>query len=290
MAGPTTAANSLARDTPGRYFGHLWDFANSMGVAQRAVNVANGMGDSAVVLYDAAGAPLLTAAAALADGTANPTVGRVGTHPLLYNGTNWDRARSAVSNADPGAVPAQSVHAVLARPTGPTFNRQYTADAVADASDGQHHGAQMPMLFNGTTWDRQRNNEQLTVLASQSRTANTASADQTNYNHRGVMVFLDITATPNNAETLTPTIQIKDPVSGKYFIALQSPVITASTLGATPTAATFVFVLCPGIDTAAFGGTANKMVSAPLPRRWRVNVFHSAGGAWTYSVGASMIP
>src|SRR5262249_18335382 len=51
-----------------------------------------------------------------------------------------------------------------------------------------------PLSFNGSTWDRQRGNVETTLLASASRTATVSSADQTNYNGRGVQVDIDITS------------------------------------------------------------------------------------------------
>jgi hypothetical protein len=43
---------------------------------------------------DAAGAEIFATAAALADVDANPTLGRIATFPMIFNGTTWDRQRS----------------------------------------------------------------------------------------------------------------------------------------------------------------------------------------------------
>ena len=139
-------------------------------------------------------------------------------------------------------------------------------------------------IFNGTSWDRQRNNVAATGLASGARTASTPTPDQTNYNGRGAHIFLDITATPNNTETLQVTIEEKDPVSNKYIQIAAFPALTASTLGATPTAETYLYEIGPGIsETIAVA--KHELQALLLSRTWRVNVLHSAAGSWTYSVG-----
>jgi hypothetical protein len=142
--------------------------------------------------------------------------------------------------------------------------------------------------FNGSTWDRLRNNVEGTILASAARTETTNSSDQTNHNARGVVIAVDFTATPNNAETVTVAIQAKDPVSAKYVTLTAFTALTASALGASPTTETYLYTLCPGAaETAAVA--KHEVQALALPRTWRVAVTHSAGGSWTYSVGYSLI-
>jgi len=139
-------------------------------------------------------------------------------------------------------------------------------------------------LFNGANWDRARSNAPSTGLASGARTASTPTPDQTNYNGRGAKIFLDITATPNNTETLQVTIEEKDPVSNKYVQIAAFPALTASALGATPTTETYLYEIGPGIsETIAV--SKHELQALLLSRTWRVNVLHSAAGSWTYSVG-----
>jgi len=132
-------------------------------------------------------------------------------------------------------------------------------------------------LFNGATWDRQRNNHELTVLASAVRTGTATSADQTNHNARGVIVLLDVTAAPGGGETLTLLLQFG--VGGKYATAFQDgtprSAATAYWFGLYPTA----------LATTPFHGQQNLV----LPRTWRAMIQHSAGGSWTYSVSAALI-
>lgn len=72
----------------------------------------------------------LPAAAAMADAAANPTVPGVAARTTVFNGTTWDRARSAGDNAD----------------------------AVATATLGRQLVNAKNQVFNGTTWDRMRGN------------------------------------------------------------------------------------------------------------------------------------
>lgn len=127
-----------------------------------------------------------------------------------------------------------------------------------------------------------------TALASAARTATTDSADIVS-SGSGVVLAVDFTATPNNTETMTVAIQMKDPVSGKYVTMTVFTALTASALGATPTTETYLFTLYPAAaETAA---TAKHEVQAlPCPRTFRVRMTHSAAGSWTYSVGYSLIP
>lgn len=127
-------------------------------------------------------------------------------------------------------------------------------------------------LFNGASWDRERANEELTVLAAAARTTTTASGTQTNYNGKGVNVFVDVTAV-GTAPSITVAIQGLDPVSGKWVTLLTSAAIT--------TVSTTLLRVYPGIAAAA-----NTKADEVLPRRWRVNVTHGNADSITYSVGA----
>lgn len=118
-----------------------------------------------------------------------------------------------------------------------------------------------------------------TLLASAARTATTASPDQTNNYHRGVIVWLNVTVAPG-VETLITRIEGKDPIGGLYRT------LNAAPTGIT-TAALFAYWLYP---TDSTGQNLDQATEMPLPRTWRVNVVHSAGSSWTYSVGYSLIP
>jgi catabolite regulation protein CreA len=57
----------------------------------------------------------ITTPAALADATANPTVGAVGAHVMCWNGTTWDRCRGGATDTDDNSVAfSQSTTVVIA--------------------------------------------------------------------------------------------------------------------------------------------------------------------------------
>ena len=164
------------------------------------------------------------------------------------------------------------------------------ADAVAGAdvanfnSDGLTvnsaqplglYALSLPFAYNGTGADRVRNNTEATVLSSAARAGTVNSSDQTNYNGRGAIFWLNISAAPG-ADTVTMKIQWKDPVSGTYSDIIASVAISATGLT--------VMRVYPGITASA-----NSAASMVLPRTYRVRVEHSGSGSFTYSVGSATI-
>lgn len=130
-------------------------------------------------------------------------------------------------------------------------------------------------LFNGTTVDRERGNTEITVLASAARTTTQTQADQTNYNHRGIMVILDMTEAAASP-SVTLEIDAKDPASGAYKSLLTGAAVT--------TVSTNIYTVYPGAPA-----TANVSANSPLPRTWRIKVTANNANSGTYSVGASLI-
>jgi hypothetical protein len=151
-----------------------------------------------------------------------------------------------------------------------------TIAAIAAPADGVAASAlqvaSCGMGFNGTTWDRVRNNQQGTLLASAARTATVSSSDQTNYNVRGVKVFIDVTAV-TGTPSITVAIEEKDSIGGDYKAILTSAAITG--ILTTPT----ILTVYPGVTVAA-----NVALSEPLSRTWRVTVTHANADSITYSV------
>lgn len=164
-----------------------------------------------------------------------------------FNGASNDRLRSSANNADGVAV------STLGNLNALTFNN----------------------LFNGTTFDRERGNTNITVLASAARVASINSADIVNYNAKGLHLVIDVTAiaaTPS----ITVTIQGKDELSGKYYTILTSAAIVA--------VGTTVLRVYPALVAAA-----NLIANDAMPRTWRVSVVNADADSITYSVGASLI-
>lgn len=132
------------------------------------------------------------------------------------------------------------------------------------------------LLFNGSTWDRQRGNlDNVSLISASAATATQNGTDQTNYNHRGVIVVYDATAVTGSG-SFTIAIQGKDPVSGKYYALLTGT--------ARSTTGTDVLTVYPGITAAA--NTAASMV---LPRTWRVVATYNSGTNQTFTVSAALI-
>jgi hypothetical protein len=130
-------------------------------------------------------------------------------------------------------------------------------------------------LYNGATWDRQRNNTDVTLLASAARTGTPAKVDQTNYNARGIQVVIDVTAV-TATPAITVTIQGKDAASGKYYTILASTAIATVT--------TTVLRVYPGGVVAA-----NASANDVIPRTFAIDCVHGDADSATYTVGYSLI-
>ena len=86
-------------------------------------------------------------------------------------------------------------------------------------------------------------------------------------------VVLDVTAVPG-VDTVTPIIEGKDALSGKYYTVLQGTAMAAT--------GTQVLTVAQGI-----AATANVSANALIPRIYRMRVIHSAGTSFTYSLSAT---
>ncbi len=150
-----------------------------------------------------------------------------------------------------------------------------TQDKTAATAGNANPLATSAFLYNEATWDRVRNNTDITVLASAARTALVTGSDLTNYNARGVHVVFDVTADPAGA-SLTLTVQGKDSLSGKYYDLLVGSAV--ADVGTT------VYRIGPDLSAVA-----NSVVIDILPRIWRVNIAVADSASMTYSVGASVL-
>lgn len=142
-------------------------------------------------------------------------------------------------------------------------------------------------LFNGNTSDLERNNTQGTLLASAARTATTTSPIQTNYNAKGIALFLTVPAASGTGG-LQPVIQAQDPVTGNWVTLTALPTaITASTLSGA-----VMYLYYPGITQAtnyAGGVGVQQVVSTLLPRTFRAAVYHGDSSSYTYALGYALI-
>lgn len=134
-------------------------------------------------------------------------------------------------------------------------------------------------IYNGTTWEAQRGNVDLgTLINAVSVTTTQTSPDQTNYNHRGVTIFVNVTNIGTGSIQLA--LDAKDPASGAYMS-------TTGFLGAAITAnGPYIFQVYPGTTDAA---ALNAKAAQALPRVWRVRLVAGNANPATYTVGASLL-
>jgi len=136
----------------------------------------------------------------------------------------------------------------------------------------------IPMNYNGANWDKIRNNVESTLLASAARTAQTDSADQVNYNHQGMILFVDVTVDAA-AGAITPNIAVKDPVSGTAKVIWTAAAAIAAT-------GQFVYMLLPG---AADAGSYTEQKELAVPRDWFFRMTVADADSLTYSVSCCML-
>jgi len=123
-----------------------------------------------------------------------------------------------------------------------------------------------------------RNNEEITLLASAARTAQTDSAAQVNHNHRGMILFVDVTVDAA-AGAITPNIAVKDPVSGTAKVIWTAAAAIAAT-------GQFVYMLLPG---AADAGSYTEQKELAIPRDWFFRMTVADADSLTYSVSCCML-
>ncbi len=129
-----------------------------------------------------------------------------------------------------------------------------------------------------TPWERIRDNEEATPLASAVRSATTNGPDQTNFNAKGIAVFFDIAVVPGT-DTVQLVVQGKDPATGAYvdfFVDAAQVAVAKRTV-----------IIYPNAGAAADGVDATR--AYPIPRTFRIRIVHVGVGSFTYSVGMSFI-
>jgi hypothetical protein len=185
-------------------------------------------------------------------------------------------AADMVAAADALGVTGLAGAAPLLTDNGGAAYKQRSAHS--DALPTGYTAAAGPMLYNESTHDRQRGNTQGTLLASAARTAQTAFPTVTNYNARGVIVFLNVTVASGTGG-LSVLVQGIDPTSGSGFNLI------AATAAVTTTGQ-FSYELYPGSTTA---GSVTQRAAGALPRTWGGVMLVGNASSYTYSVGYSLI-
>lgn len=148
--------------------------------------------------------------------------------------------------------------------------------AVDDSDVATRAAAVGVFYYNGTNADRVRGVMAQTLLASSGRTVTTNSADIVNYNHRGMILTVDISNVGTGS--ITPSLQYKDSISGNY-----KTIWTA----ATPLIAngTYTYGIYPGeLNTVSM----TEVINALLTRTFRLAVVANNANSVTYSVSSDM--
>lgn len=194
--------------------------------------------------------------------------------PGLINGTAMERARTAnAADATAGTgVPAAGT--MIYDTAATVWRRQVSARNIGDTNSLTEGPSAGNMLFNGSNWDRWRNNTNTSILASASRTT-TQNVTFTNYNSKGCHVVLDMTDV-TAGPSVTLSIEGQDSVSAKFYTILAGAAVT--------TVSTNVYKVHPAL-TAAANAVANDI----LPRSCRITVTANNANAGTYSVGLALV-
>jgi hypothetical protein len=168
------------------------------------------------------------------------------------------------------------LYAAVAKATTLSDNNNNNLGAgVSDETTSARILGVYPHLFNNSGWDRPRGNfDTAALITAAAATTTQTSADQTNYNGRGVTVVLDMTNVGTGSVNLT--IQGKDVASGKYYTLLAGAAVVTNV--------TNVYTVYPAVTAAA-----NVSANSPLPRTWRVVVTANNANPTTFTVGASVL-
>lgn len=167
---------------------------------------------------------------------------------------------------------------VIAASDGSLVNQLIAANPSSDAaasSSGTLRVHAFNSVFNGTNFDRVRNNVDATLLASAARTTTQTSADITTFNAGAITCILDMTTVGTASVTLT--INGKDPASGKYYLLLSGAAVTTNS--------TNVYVVDPTIPAVA-----NVSAQKRLPRVIQIVCTANNANSGTYSIGYTLQP
>jgi len=183
------------------------------------------------------------------------------------------RDKIRVGSSDPVGSHALPVQVMGA----PTIVVDTELPAAAAAADGAANpttamASAIESLFNGTTWDRRRNNAVVTMGDTGAKTTTFNGATQVNYNALGAYITVAVGTVSGTSPTLSVQLQYSYD-GGTNFINV-GPASTALTASGTIT-----FIVYPtNVSQAAgstpatltTGATQTVAINAPLPRSWRL--------------------
>lgn len=252
-----------------------------------AVTIANGADVALGTTTDAPATAPTTTTAATVISLLKEEVNLLATTPTTplqvvpSDATGANNANALIINSGPlvASTYGLPVMAYLTARNGTVANPVWTLSNIgADATNGQNAIGVGNFRYNGsggtTGYDREWNNINVTILTSASRTTTQTSADQVNYNGRGIHVVVDTTVIGTGSITLT--INGKDNISGKYYTLLSGAAIVTNT--------TNVYKVFPGAPA-----TSNVSVNDMIPRLFQIVVTANNANAATYTVGYSLV-
>jgi len=151
---------------------------------------------------------------------------------------------------------------------------------MATGLSGGSMGA-APTYYNGTGYDQALNNIQAVLVPVGARTVAPAIATQANLNHKGVLLYLNVTAF-TTALSLTLALQAIEPVSGTATVnLLTGAAVTATGL--------YTYAYYPGLpNTAAALGGLTLAQNGILPRVWTAAITPGNSNSVTYSLSYAL--
>lgn len=170
--------------------------------------------------------------------------------------------------ADAEARPSKSVNALIVGSL---------ANVVGTPGSALPSQAILEGISDGANIQARLGNTQGTLLASAARTASTFTATQVNYNARGVLISLNVTAASGTGGLQVVVCGI-DPVTGMTINTNSVPTAVTAT-------GEYSYLIYPGTS----GGRITQVTSLVLPRTWNAMVAANDSSSYTYSLGYSLI-
>ena len=195
--------------------------------------------------------------------------------------TAWTSGTGTITIV-PGAfatepIPAIPTHAVTGSGTFTVDSELSPPVAITDALAGTTTTqlAADQMQYNGATYDRVRNNINGVTGDTGAKTTSFNGATQVNYNANGAIITCLLGTVTGTTPTLGMQLQWS-PDAGTTWLNYGTPIAAAT---AVATGNTLTIAIYPAqwedatsATLAAFtlGSTASKLLTAPLPRTWRI--------------------
>jgi hypothetical protein len=185
-----------------------------------------------------------------------PTYERTNANQLS---TAYDETISAVMTSGPLAL------------TDATVN---DANLLINLNNTAYPGQSCEMAFNGSVWDRRRNNQNVTTGDTGTKTASFNGATQTSYEGLGALITALLGTVSGTTPTLAIQLQWSPDGSGTTWLNI-GPAMTALTAtGQTGLIAIFPANLSQSAGAApavlTTGATQQVILNCPLPRTWRL--------------------